>query len=621
MFKKATKSQIKIRLSLSGAAGSGKAQPFDAKILTPLGWKLMGNIQVGDSIINSQGLSSRVTGVYPQGLKDVYRVIFTDGSSTECCADHLWLTQSHLDRNRHRQGTVKPLHAIMESLKSERGKKLHYIPMVKPVEFSEPLLLPVNPYLLGVLLGDGCLRDQAVLFSNPETEIQQRVQELLPVGCSLKPISANGKDFAIRRDSQRVEHKVLNALRLLGLDGKKSNEKFIPPQYKFSSSATRLAVLQGLLDTDGYTSGTTLEYSTSSRTLAEDVLFLIESLGGRAHVSLKEPKYTYNGETRIGLPSYRMFIRLPGEIQPFRLQRKADKYIPKTKYQPARAIDKIEYVGVKPVQCIAVDAPDNLYVTDRCILTHNTYSALAIASHLSKKIAVIDTERGSASRYADIFGFDVCELSNHHPSNYIKAIQAAEASDYEVIVIDSLSHAWFAELDLVDRAKNSFTAWKDVRPLERKLIDTITSSPAHIIATMRSKTEWDTSQTDPKTGKMKPVKIGTAPIQTSGIEYEFDIAGELSQDHILYISKSRCPQLADRSFLKPGKDLAHALRVWMGEVWLTWKSEEDAIAWAAIQLPDLPLETIRSEFENLPLANGKKAVAWVERVKQLVDPF
>ena len=250
-----------------------------------------------------------------------------------------------------------------------------------------------------------------------------------------------------------------------------------------------------------------------------------------------------------------------------------------------------------------------------------TYSALAIASHLTKKVALIDTERGSASRYADLFSFDVCELTNCHPSNYIEAIAAAESAGYETIIVDSLTHAWFAELEMVDRAKNSFTAWKDVRPLERKLIDTITNCQSHIIATMRSKTEWDTSQTDPKTGKMKPVKIGTAPIQTSGIEYEFDIAGELSQDHILYISKSRCPALADQSFLKPGKDLAYALRAWAGEVWLNWKSEEDAIAWASIQLPDLSVETIRSEFASLQSTNGKKAPAWVDRVNQLVEPF
>ena len=157
----------------------------------------------------------------------------------------------------------------------------------------------------------------------------------------------------------------------------------------------------------------------------------------------------------------------------------------------------------------------------------------------------------------------MCELNNHHPAKYIDAIRAAETAGYEVIIIDSLSHAWYAELELVDSAKNSFTAWKDVRPLERRLLDTIVRCNSHIIATMRSKTEWDTSQKD-SNGKMKPVKIGTAAIQTSGIEYEFDIAGELSAEHILWISKSRCPELQDTSWLKPGVDLAVALKRWIG---------------------------------------------------------
>ncbi|MCP6761935.1 MAG: ATP-binding protein [Fischerella sp. CENA71] len=247
-----------------------------------------------------------------------------------------------------------------------------------------------------------------------------------------------------------------------------------------------------------------------------------------------------------------------------------------------------------------------------------TFSSLALASHLGKRIAVIDTERGSASRYADLFNFDVCELDQHHPSKYIEAIETAEYEGYEVIIIDSLTHAWYAELELVDQAKNSFSAWKDVRPLERKLIDTIVKSNAHIIATMRSKTEWDTT---PVNGKMQPKKIGTAPIQTSGIEYEFDIAGELSADHILYISKSRCPSLQDTSWHKPGKDFAYQLRAWMGEVWMLWKSEEDAIAWAVTQLPDITPQQLQEEFNKLSPSNGKKAPAWVERVMQLKEPF
>lgn len=152
-----------------------------------------------------------------------------------------------------------------------------------------------------------------------------------------------------------------------------------------------------------------------------------------------------------------------------------------------------------------------------------TFSGLAIATNLGSSVAVIDTEHGSSSRYADIFDFDVCCLDNFHPAQYINAINEAVRAGYDLILLDSLSHAWFAELDLVDKAKNKFTAWAPVRELERKLIDTIISCPCHVIATMRTKTEWDTTQTDDK-GKMKPVKIGTAPIQSSGIEYEFDSA-------------------------------------------------------------------------------------------------
>lgn len=252
-----------------------------------------------------------------------------------------------------------------------------------------------------------------------------------------------------------------------------------------------------------------------------------------------------------------------------------------------------------------------------------TYSALAIASHLDSNIAVIDTEHGSASRYADRFNFDVCELEDYHPAKYIEAIHAAEEAGYQTIIIDSLSHAWFSELDL---AGKGFDGWKNVRPLERKLIDAMIGSSAHIIATMRSKTEYIMEEYKAKDGKIKqaPKKIGTAPIQTSGIEYEFDVAGEMNYDHILTISKSRCPELSDKTFLNPGKDVADILKNWMAtppKPWADWKTEDDAIVWAAFQLPDLDLETLRSEFKSLTPTNGKKAPAWVERVMQLKEPF
>ncbi|MEO1558788.1 MAG: ATP-binding protein [Cyanobacteria bacterium J06632_19] len=190
-----------------------------------------------------------------------------------------------------------------------------------------------------------------------------------------------------------------------------------------------------------------------------------------------------------------------------------------------------------------------------------TYSALSIASNLGNRIALIDTERGSASKYADLFNFDTCELTNHHPAKYIEAIRQAEDMGYDIIIIDSLTHAWFSELEL---AGGRFDGWAKVRPLERKLIDSMIGSKCHIIATMRSKTEWLIEENQ-KNGKSSysPKKVGTSPIQASGVEYEFDVAGELDYTHILTISKSRCPAVTDKTFLNPGKELASSLKSWL----------------------------------------------------------
>lgn len=192
-----------------------------------------------------------------------------------------------------------------------------------------------------------------------------------------------------------------------------------------------------------------------------------------------------------------------------------------------------------------------------------TYSALNIAQHLGRRIAVIDTEHGSASKYADRFEFDVCELKDCHPGNYINLLREAAQAEYEVIIIDSLSHAWFWELDQTSQAQNSFAAWGDVRKLERALVQEMLGSPAHIIGTMRTKTEWVLEE-DQK-GRTAPRKVGMAPIQASGIEYEFDLAGEMDLNHILSISKSRCPALANTTHANPGESLADTLMLWLSD--------------------------------------------------------
>jgi hypothetical protein len=204
-----------------------------------------------------------------------------------------------------------------------------------------------------------------------------------------------------------------------------------------------------------------------------------------------------------------------------------------------------------------------------------TYSALAIGSCLGKRIAVIDTEHKSASRYSDIFDFDTVELEENNLNNYIKWIQEAEKEGYDVLIIDSLSHAWSGTggaLDMVeDKAKlmksaNSWAAWRFVTPIQNTLINTITGSKMHIIATMRVKTEYIVEDT--KDGKKAPKKIGLAPIQKENIEHEFDIFGEMTMEHDMIISKSRIPSVSDKLFSKPGQNFAKHIIDWMnsGEI-------------------------------------------------------
>ena len=200
-----------------------------------------------------------------------------------------------------------------------------------------------------------------------------------------------------------------------------------------------------------------------------------------------------------------------------------------------------------------------------------TYTLLALAAELGGPIAVVDTEHGSASKYADIFEFDVLELDSYDPLRLIEIIDYAVANQYRVLVIDSLSHFWMGkdgELEKVDRAArrmqtpNGFAAWKQVTPIHNALIDKIISAPIHILTSMRAKTEW-VLERDDRSGKTVPRKVGLAPVMRDGIEYEFDICGDLDQENTLLITKTRCPKLASGIFPKPGKELADVLKEWL----------------------------------------------------------
>ena len=211
-----------------------------------------------------------------------------------------------------------------------------------------------------------------------------------------------------------------------------------------------------------------------------------------------------------------------------------------------------------------------------------TYTALRFAAALRARyggrIAVIDTEHGSARLYVGTvedghrWEWDAVELEHFAPSTYTAAMRAAAAAGYSVLVIDSLSHAWQGvggALDQVDRKKGqpggSFTAWKDVTPQHQEMISTILSYPGHVIATMRTKTEYSIERNE-KTGKIVVEKIGLRPIQREGVEYEFTVVADIDQDHLMRIAKTRCSAIDGQVVSRPGAAWLAPLIDWLGDV-------------------------------------------------------
>jgi hypothetical protein len=196
-----------------------------------------------------------------------------------------------------------------------------------------------------------------------------------------------------------------------------------------------------------------------------------------------------------------------------------------------------------------------------------TFSALRIASGMGGKIAVIDTEFGSASKYADRFKFDTLSLNNPTIDMYIQAMIAAGNAGYEVLILDSLSHGWqelLKEIDQLAKTKfkgNTWSAWSEGTPKQQELVKFIQTYPGHVIATMRSKTEWQTEQGT--NGKTRPVRVGLTPEQGKGIEYEFDMLLELGTEHFCTVIKDRTGKYQDKIIEKPGEDFGKELISWL----------------------------------------------------------
>lgn len=386
----------------------GKALKMNELILSENGWIKNKDIEIGTKVAGSDGKFYNVTGVFPQGKRQAYKVTFDDGTCVECDEEHLWSTRSRSERKYNKPASTKTLREIIDSgiFVNNTNRKNHSIQFCRPIEFEEKDLI-IHPYLLGALLGDGGLTGSTIKFSNPEVDIIDRVSDLLPVQNEFI-LGNDGLNHSIcLKNIKEKKHCLKNKLEELRLTGKLSNQKFIPESYKFASVDQRIKLLQGLVDTDGYVveqkangwKGNVIEYSTVSEQLADDVAELARSLGGRVSVKNRMGKYKLNDKYTETQTNYRLYMSFPEDITPFQSWKHARRYTNKKGFH-SKFIVSVEKTNIEEMQCISVDAPDSLYITKDYIVTHNTALILTVlrnaAVQFNKPVAIFSLEMSTS---------------------------------------------------------------------------------------------------------------------------------------------------------------------------------------------------------------------------------
>ena len=429
-----------------GPSGMGKALAHDELVLTPVGWEKISKLRIGDLVIGADGDRHRVMGVFDRGQKQLYRVTFSDRCSIECCDEHLWKTSTFGERQRGKfargsrpkrdriptgvegGGSVKSLSEIRDGF----VPRDHQIPTVQPVRYAEiARSLPINPYLMGLLLGDGSFVGSTVTFSKPEQDVVDALEKRLPDGDRIRRIDA--VSVAIIKCGKRTNQsrsRTSLAIESCGLSRLKSVKKFIPDVYMRASVDDRRELLRGLFDTDGYVTsgGRQVEFSSSSSRLADDVAELARSLGGLVtRDQARSTKYTYEGETRVGQESYRMRVSFPEGVCPVGSLKHLSRW--KGRCTPLRrTIVSIVPSRVDRAICIAVDAPDRLFVARDFIVTHNTQLVQGIGLSFLRRghmFAFIDAEMTTPMPWLEtLFGSyaDDPRFIASRPSSYEQAV-------------------------------------------------------------------------------------------------------------------------------------------------------------------------------------------------------
>ena len=366
--------------------GVGKAQPKDTIIPTPTGNRRFGDLKVGDYVFGGDGIPCRVTAIHDRGIRPINKVELDGGmASTMCCDDHLWVYLRHSRAYKAKESRKKknstlnkwevlPTSEIIKIQGRDGGpQRTGYIPSCKPTYRPERAFI-IQPYTMGVLLGDGSMRSCSIASS--DKEIIEYVAKELPLGSKISKnkskyaysISGTASKLNAGKGGRIVPHRenpVRMELSRYGLLNKGSYTKFIPDEYMNSSAYQRIELLKGLMDTDGHSSNTISEFTTCSDRLAEQVIELVHSIGGKANRAKRVTK-DQNGTKCI---SNRLNIWLP--FCPFKLIRKQMLW-KKTSFRLDRRVTRILSAGTADCMCISVNSPDHTYLTNDYIVTHNS---------------------------------------------------------------------------------------------------------------------------------------------------------------------------------------------------------------------------------------------------------
>jgi len=473
------------RVLVLGQPHHGKMLPNSEPVLTPTGWKPMGRLIVGEYVIGSNGYPTKVVAVYPHDHKPIVRLTMDCGATARCGLEHLWFTTTRHELRRgsrryppgtphHMRGTVKQefvgwgegsvktTQELIETLDAR-----HYIPRVAPIMYAD-VELPLDPYLLGLVLGDGSITGSGqITLTKPDEDILDAFErEVRAVG-----------DTPVRYDNTKCNYVRVNGTNLkkclnaLNLYGARSSTKFIPEIFLRAPPKARLALLRGLCDTDGHAVknicsvghahdglSLTAEFSTTSERLCDGVIELARSLGSRARARYKPEPYSQSGP---GQPAWCVDISFEDGTCPFSLPRKANLWVGGDREKLYRQrLEKIEPAGEEECTCITVEAEDGLFVTNNYILTHNSTSVVASAAKAFGMGYVINCGKKTglleAARRCDRFKWDLVRDEVQMEDALKEARRGSKDGVYKWVAIDDYNlYASWLEVALEDQTRNA----------------------------------------------------------------------------------------------------------------------------------------------------------------------